>query len=191
MLQFATDDSIRHSVAEQVELALQAGCRWIRVTGTPADEAAEKLIPLCQENDAILVLDNNIELVDRLRVHGLHLTEWTRGSVIAAREKLGPHAIIGLSCQDATQLEDLAALDVDYLVAECPDGENQVDFYARFVEALRKVHSEIHPVASGDIPVALYPSVIATGIEGIEISGAITDAPDPSAFIRLALETLQ
>lgn len=46
MLQFATDDSSRHPVGKQVELALQAGCRWIRVTGTPADEIVEGLILL-------------------------------------------------------------------------------------------------------------------------------------------------
>lgn len=90
MLQFATDDSSRHPVGKQVEIALQAGCRWIRVTGTPADEIVEGLIPPCQDNDAILVLDNNIELVDKLRIHGLHLTEWTRGSLIGGPREARP-----------------------------------------------------------------------------------------------------
>lgn len=191
MLQFATDDSSRHPVGKQVELALQAGCRWIRVTGTPADETVEGLIPPCQDNDAILVLDNNIELVDKLRIHGLHLTEWTRGSLIAAREKLGPHAIIGVSYADSAQLKELSGLDVDYVVTQAPANDNIVEYFTDFVKSLREVHTEIHPVAAGEIPVSLYPSILATGIEGFEISGSVLDAPDPLAFIQLAMNSLQ
>ena len=137
MLQFATDDSSRHTVEEQVSLALNAGCRWIRVTGNPSEDAIRSLIAPCQENDAILVLDNDIDLVDRLRIHGLHLTEWTRGSLIEARENLGPHAIIGVSCSDPALLGELAGLDIDYLVAYAPAGQNQEDFYASEAPAQR------------------------------------------------------
>ncbi len=190
MLQFATDDSSRHTVEEQVSLALNAGCRWIRVTGNPSEDTIRSLIAPCQENDAILVLDNDIDLVDRLRVHGLHLTEWTRGSLIEARENLGPHAIIGVSCSDTTLLGELAGLDIDYLVAYAPAGQNQEDFYINFMECFRSVSSEIHPVAGGPIPVSLFPAILATGIEGFELPGNVADAPDSSAFIQLAMQSL-
>ncbi|MDE6282439.1 MAG: thiamine phosphate synthase [Muribaculaceae bacterium] len=191
MLQFATVTSPIHTVKEQVEVAINAGCRWIRLTGTPDDATVEEVIPVCRDNDVILILDNNTELVDRLRIHGLHLTSWTRGSVIEAREKLGPHAILGVTCADSSLAGELTGLDVDYMVIQAPADGNLVNFYILFMETLKSLKTGIHPVASGNIPVDLYPSVIATGIEGIEISGAILDAPDPSSFITLALDTLK
>ncbi len=54
MLQFATDDSSRHTVGEQVSLALNAGCRWIRVTGNPSEDTIRSLIAPCKKNDTIL-----------------------------------------------------------------------------------------------------------------------------------------
>lgn len=191
MLQFATYESSCYSVKEQVETALEVGCRWIRLTGKPDDADVKELIPPCQESDAILVLDNNLELVDKLRIHGLHLTDWTRGQVIEAREKLGPHAILGVTCRESTLIRELSGLDVDYMVIPAPTGCIQEDFYIPFIKGLKECGSEIHPVASGNIQIASFQSILATGIEGIEISGKVLDAPDPMSFLNLAIRSLK
>lgn len=191
MLQFATSESATHSVKEQVGLALSAGCGWIRLTGALDDSEVEDIVSPCRDAQAILVLDDNIALVDRLRIHGLHLTEWTRGETIAAREKLGPHAILGVTCRDASRLGELSGLDVDYMVIPSPADGNHVDFYLSFMEKVKGCRLGIHTVASGDIPVSLYPAIRATGIEGFEVSGKILDAPDPAAFLNLAINSLK
>lgn len=191
MLQFATSNHSRHSIGEQIKTALDAGCGWIRITGKPDASVVEEAIPPCQEAQAILVLDDDIKLVDRLRIHGLHLTQWSRGSVIAAREELGPHAILGVTCPDATKVGELSALDVDYMVVPAPDEGNPVDFYISLMEKIKGIKSEIHIVAAGNLPVSIYPAILATGVEGFEISGDVLDAPDPSSFITLALNTLK
>lgn len=192
MLQFATSDSTTHSVKEQVGVALSAGCGWIRLTGKLDDSVVEEVVLPCRDAEAILILDDNLALVDRLRIHGLHLTRWTRGEVIEAREKLGPHAILGVSCPDASRLAELSGLDVDYMVIPSSAAEgNQVDFYLSFMEKVKEAKLEIHPVASGDIPVSLYPAIHATGIEGFEVSGKILDAPDAVAFLNLAINSLK
>ena len=191
MLQFATSESATHSVKEQVGAALSAGCGWIRLTGRLDDNVVEEVVPSCRDAEAILVLDDNLTLVDRLRIHGLHLTEWTRGEVIEAREKLGPHAILGVSCPDESRLTELSGLDVDYMVIPSSPEWNQVDFYLSFMEKVKKAKLEIHPVASGDIPISLYPAIRATGIEGFEISGKILDAPGAAALLNLALNSLR
>ena len=191
MLQFATSESATHSVKEQVEAALSAGCGWIRLTGKSDDSVVEEVVPICRDAEAILVLDDNLALVDRLRIHGLHLTEWTRGEVIEAREKLGPHAILGVSCTEASRLTELSGLDVDYMVIPSSPERSQVDFYLSFMEKKKESKLDIHTVASGEIPVSLYPAIRATGIEGFEVTGKILDAPDAVALLNLAINSLK
>lgn len=196
MLQFATCDSPVFSTAGQVEKVLEGGCKWIRLTGPQTAESVEALMPSCREAEAILVLDNDTDLVDRLRIHGLHLTAWTRGEVIAAREKLGPHAIIGVDCDDISRLPGLKGLDVDYVVVKAPADKNISDndlleFYASVARKIKTENIDLHPVASGNFTPGILPSLLATGIEGVEMSHEIIDAPDPAAFVRELLEILK
>lgn len=170
-------------------MAIKAGIRWIRLSGCIAESIVNELIPICQESDTILILDNDIKLVDKLRIHGVHLTQWTRGEVIATREELGPHAIVGLTCDNPSNFNELSGLDIDYIVIQNPASEAPIDYYKKATEHLRNSNKEIHAVAEGDgLPIAIYPTLIASGIEGFELSGSILNAPDPSAFISLAMQ---
>ncbi len=189
MLQFATSESSHFSIKEQVDLAIKAGFRWIRLSDSIAESSVKELIPICQEAETILILDNDIKLVDKLRIHGVHLTQWTRGKVIATREELGPHAILGLTCDNPSNLNELSGLDVDYIVIQNPTSEDPIDYYKKAIEHLRNSNKEIHAVAEGDgLSIAIYPKLISSGFEGFELSGSILDAPDPSAFISLAMQ---
>ncbi|MDE5806166.1 MAG: thiamine phosphate synthase, partial [Paramuribaculum sp.] len=78
MLQFITNNSEKYSIAEEVQMALEAGCKWIQLrmkdaTDEEVKEVALQLIPMCQENDAFLIIDDRVELVNELRVSGVHL----------------------------------------------------------------------------------------------------------------------
>jgi len=200
MLQFYTSISSGLTLPDQVKLAVSGGCRWIRIPAGADAQQIQQVTTICQEADAILIIDNDIEIVEQLRVHGLHLTKWSRRDVIAAREKLGPHAILGLSCHDSMCLEELKGLDVDYVTIPVPPGGNPVDFYSSFMEEFNKLRPSLsdgavagmtlHPVASGDFSIDSLPSLTATGIEGIEMSAEILAAPDPVSFINLAIQTL-
>ncbi len=191
MLQFATCASCRHSVKEQVEIAINAGCRWIRLTGDLSDDIVEEIMPICREAEAILVLDDNIQLVDRLRIHGLHMTHWNRGDVIAARENLGPHAILGVTFNSSSSMEDLTGLDVDYIIIPPFAEEDPEGFYTGIMDRLKKANNEIHAVAAGKFPFREYPVILATGIEGIEISWASIDTSNPAGYINMAIRTLE
>lgn len=191
MLQFATCESSRYSSSEQVRMVLDGGCKWIRLRGMYTREEVEKLMAPCEQAEAILVLDNNLELVDELRIHGLHLTDWTRGSVIAAREKLGPHAIIGASCQTTDQAMELKGLDIDYMVIDSPTDTNPLVFYAEFSKNLQDNGINIHPVASGNFPIVMLSSLLDVGMAGLELSSEILEAENPSDFVKLALSALR
>lgn len=187
MLQFATDSGSLTPAKDQVAVAIEGGCQWIRLTSS-AD--IEEIAKTCEVQGVMLVLDDDINTVDRLRVHGLHLTSWDRGAVIAAREKLGPHAVLGLTFPVDGDVEQLRALDLDYITIPKPDSAEYLSMYSALVGKMRKAKLEVHPVASGYFAIDELAPVIATGIEGVEISGAILSLPMPANLIRSMIETL-
>ncbi len=189
MIQFATYPASARPVDSQVREAIAGGCLWVRLTGS-SEEEIKTLIPLCTAKGVILVLDDNVELVDKLRIHGIHLTAWDRGSVIAVREKLGPHAIVGVACDSAEKAMELKGLDVDYMTVAAPSGVNPLDFFTEFAAKLKAEDVQVHPVASGEFPVAMLRPVLDTGMAGVELSEVVADASNPAEFMKLALSSV-
>ena len=77
-LQFITHQTERYSYFESARMALEGGCKWIqlRMKEAPLEEVEQvalQLKPLCKEHEAILVLDDHVELVKKLEVDGVHL----------------------------------------------------------------------------------------------------------------------
>ncbi len=119
MLQFITNPSDRWSIAEEVRMAIEGGCRWIQLRMKDASDedvrrTALELIPLCRDHDTFLIIDDRVELVNELRVSGVHLG---RGDMdpMEARELLGPHAIIGVTANTAEDIIKWKGKDVDYV----------------------------------------------------------------------------
>lgn len=78
MLQFITHPSEKYSIPEEVKMAIEGGCKWVQLRMKDASyeelkATALDIIPMCKDNDVILVIDDNVELVNELRVHGVHL----------------------------------------------------------------------------------------------------------------------
>ena len=77
-LQFITHQTERYSYLESARMALEGGCKWIqlRMKDAPLEEVeavALQLKPLCKEHEAILILDDHVELAKKLEVDGVHL----------------------------------------------------------------------------------------------------------------------
>lgn len=66
-LQFITHQTDRYTYFESALMALEGGCKWIqlRMKEAPCEEVeavALQLKPLCKEKEAILLLDDHVEL---------------------------------------------------------------------------------------------------------------------------------
>lgn len=110
------------SISQLVKGAIDRGIGWIQLpttdmTDDDAAAMAESVIPLCRDNDIILTLENHVATVDKLRNHGVHLMP---GSMHPAfvRERLGPHAIVGVQIDRDYDLSGLKGVDVDYLTLD-------------------------------------------------------------------------
>ena len=95
-----------------VEAALKGGAQLLQYRDKSTDairrlEEAQALQALCVQYGAALIINDDLELAAQLGV-GLHLGQ-TDGSLAAARQRLGPHAIIGATCHAQLELAATAA----------------------------------------------------------------------------------
>lgn len=203
MLQFITHPSPRFSITEEVRLVLEGGCNWIqlRMKDASYDEmraTALEIIPLCKENDAIMVIDDNVRLTDELRVHGVHLGK-NDMPPRQAREELGPHAIIGVTANTAEDILAMRGIDVDYVglgpfrfttTKSALSPVIGLDGYRDIMSVIRNAGSELPVVAIGGITLDDIVPLMETGINGVAMSGAIINAPDPKEYTAKVIEAL-
>lgn len=203
MLQFITHPSPRFSITEEVRLVLEGGCKWIqlRMKDASYDEmraTALEIIPLCKENDAIMVIDDNVRLTDELRVHGVHLGK-NDMPPRQAREELGPHAIIGVTANTAEDILAMRGIDVDYVglgpfrfttTKSALSPVIGLDGYRDIMSAIRNAGSELPVVAIGGITLDDIIPLMETGINGVAMSGTIINAPGPKEYTAKVIEAL-
>lgn len=195
MLQFITDKSDKYSIAEEAQMAIEGGCRWIQLRMKDASdsevrEVAAELIPLCRENDTFLIIDDRVELVAELKVSGVHLGK-NDMDPLEARELLGPHAIIGVTANTSEDIIKYKGKDLDYFgVGPFRFTSTKsnlaptlgIDGYRNIVETVHEAGVEFPLVAIGGITKEDIPALMDTGINGIAVSHAIIDAVDPVQY---------
>lgn len=203
MLQFITHPSDRYTIPEEVQMAIEGGCKWIqlRMKDATYDEmksTALEIIPMCRENDIILVIDDNVELVNELRVHGVHLGK-NDMDPRKAREILGPHAIIGVTANTADDILSFRGIDVDYVgvgpFRHTTTKKNLapvigLDGYKDIVDKVTAAGNKLPLVAIGGITLEDVTGIMATGVQGIAVSGSIINAPDPVRYTTQLLNAL-
>lgn len=198
MLQFITKISDRYSVAEEARMAVEGGCRWIQLSAVSVEhnegvlrDVAHSLVALCSENEAFMIIENDVDLVDELKVHGVFLRDSSRETVAEARERLGAHAVVGALCRSFEDVAALKGLDVDYVAVPVPDETiSPASFYSGISVLMRNNAIDFHLVAMGDFPVGEMKNLLDAGCAGVAVSGAIADAEDPVAATRAILEVL-
>lgn len=203
MLQFITHPSERYSIAEEVQMAIEGGCRWVQLrmkdaTDEEVRETALEIIPMCQETDTFLIIDDRVNVVNDLKVSGVHLGKEDM-PVREARELLGPHAVIGATANTADDILALRGADVDY-VGLGPFRHTTtkarlapvlgLEGYRDIVSRVRAAGMEIPIVAIGGVTLDDVEPLMAAGVSGLAVSGDIINAPDPAERTARYIETL-
>lgn len=204
MLQFITHPSPRYSLAEEAQMAIEGGCRWIQLRMKDASDeevrqVALEIIPMCQETDTFLIIDDRVNVVNDLKVSGVHLGKDDMPAR-EARELLGPHAVIGVTANTADDILALRGIDVDYVglgpfrhttTKERLAPVLGLEGYRDIVARVRAEGIELPIVAIGGITAADIEDIMATGVSGVAVSGAIIGADDPVAATSEIIEKLQ
>ncbi len=107
-------------LVRQVRLSLEGGVNWVQYRDKGNDSArrlrqASQLRALTRAFGAGLIINDDIALALACAADGVHLGEHD-SAIQAARQQLGPQAIIGASCyNDLTRAQQMADAGASYL----------------------------------------------------------------------------
>lgn len=191
-LQFITHSNDRYTYADGARMALEGGCKWIQLrmkdaTDDEVRQGAGIVQPLCREHEAVFLLDDRVGLAKELKADGVHLGR-NDMPVDEARRILGEEFIIGGTANTFEDIERLWRLGADYIgcgpfrFTSTKKNLSPVlglDGYRSIIGSMRAAGIELPVVAIGGITVDDIPAVMATGVDGIALSGAILNAGDP------------
>lgn len=193
MLQFITRKNERYGIEEQVKMVLEGGCKWIELdmndaTAEEVKAIIENLIPLCKEADAILVVDDYVDIVKEMEVTGLRLIKDSK-NVGEVRNILEGGPIIGVNVSTAGDIYALKGIDVDYITIEINE-PHSLDSIYKIVSEVREAGINMPIVAIGEITIENIKEVIATGVNGVAMSDAIVNAENPTEYTKKILSIL-
>lgn len=171
--------------------ALEGGATVLQYRDKSSDPArrlaeASALAALCAAHGVPLIVNDDVELATRAGAAGVHLGE-DDAALADARARLGPDAIIGVSCYDSLErARRFAAAGADYLAfgAFFPSPTKP---HARraTLDLLRQARSLGVPlVAIGGITVDNAPALVTAGADGVAVISALFDADDVRAAAR-------
>lgn len=204
MLMFITHPSDRYSIAEEVQMALEGGCRWVQlrlkdVSDEEFRQTAMEIIPLCKESEAFLVFDDRVELAMEMEVHGVHLGKEDMNP-LEAREIMGAGAIIGVTANTAADILKYRNRDIDYIglgpfrtttTKKRLAPVLGLEGYSQIISEIRAAGMDIPVTAIGGITLEDIPAIMATGVNGVAMSGAIINAPDPVEYTAKVIKALE
>lgn len=194
MLQFITNASSHEEIIAQVRKVISGGCRWVQLRMKDAEHdaivaVARELKPICAEHECILVIDDHVDIAQELKLDGVHLGK-TDMPPMQARAILGGKPIIGVTANTFSDILAYSGMDIDYIglgpfrFTSTKKNLSPIlglDGYRSIMQQCAAQGIFIPTVAIGGITEADIDDVMATGVSGIALSGAIVNAPDPTA----------
>ncbi|MCM1440508.1 MAG: thiamine phosphate synthase [Roseburia sp.] len=202
MLQYITNTTSPVSVFDQIKGVIAGGGRWIQIRMKDASDdeirtVVEEIKPLCIETESFLILDDRVELAKTLDVGGVHLGKMDM-LPSKARLTLGPAAVIGCTANTIEDVIAVHSLDIDYIgIGPFRYTETKknlasvlgIEGIANICQQMKERNIDIPTVAVGGIKKEDVDSLMAAGVGGIAISGAIAYAKDIKAeteeFLRI------
>lgn len=202
-LQFITHPMEGRTMVQEVLPVLQGGCRWIQLRHKGASPEiliaeGDAIGKLCRQTGAIFILDDHVELVNRVGADGVHLGK-NDMPVAQARRLLGPHKIIGATANSFEDIMAAAQDGADYIglgpfrfttTKEKLSPVLGIKGYDDIIRRCREECINIPIVAIGGIEQADIHPIMETGVNGIAVSGMIRNAPDPAAATQIIAAVL-
>jgi thiamine-phosphate pyrophosphorylase len=173
----------------RVRAALAGGARVLQYRNKSASTQlrltqARALQALCAARGVPLIINDHLDLALAVDAAGLHLGG-EDGDIAAARARLGPDKLLGVSCYDRLELVEAA------LAA----GADHVAFGSFFASGVKpdavrppldligraRQRFTVPLVGIGGISAANAPQLITAGISAIAVISAVFSAPDIEA----------
>jgi thiamine-phosphate pyrophosphorylase len=168
-------------IIQTVESALKGGAVMVQYRDkNPIDayKLATELLKLCHAYQVPLIINDNIELAVTVGADGVHLGK-DDGDIAQARQRLGPHAIIGVSCyNDLDKAIMVANHGADYVAFGrfFPSGSKPLASAADIATLhLAKQQLQVPIVAIGGILPENGGQLVSAGADLLAVIGGIFD----------------
>ena len=189
MIQFITHANDRYNYLDGVRIALEGGCRWIQLRMKDASEeevlkTAKSTRKLCRQYDAVFLLDDYVELVERSGADGVHLGKDDM-PIDKVRRLLGKDKIIGGTANTFEDVKRIYSAGADYIgcgpfrfttTKKKLSPILGLNGYRRIIEQMNAYGINIPIIAIGGILLQDVSDIMQTGVSGVAISGAILNA---------------
>ncbi len=179
-------------LAAAVEQAIRGGARLVQYRDKSHDNArrlaqAEALNELCRRHHIPLIINDDVELTERVGAAGVHVGQ-DDPAFATTRARLGGNAIIGVSCYDRMDLAlEAARAGADYVAfgAFFPSPTKPHEIRAP-IELLREARAALHVpiVAIGGITPDNAPLLLDAGADALAVVSAVFAQPDIQVAAR-------
>lgn len=191
-IQFITNGTPRYSTLEGARMALEGGCRWIQLrmkdaTDVEREEVALKLKEACKRYGATFIIDDDVQLVKRIKADGVHLGK-NDMPVDKARDILGEEFIIGGTANTFEDVVGIYKNGADYIgcgpfrfttTKKNLSPVLGIDGYESIIKKMRAYNISLPIIAIGGITYKDIPSLKNIGVNGIAVSGTVLAADNP------------
>ena len=186
----------RRPLEQVVEAAVQGGCRWFSLREKDLAPAARlrllaQLSASTGRAGAVLTVHGDPSAA--ARADGLHLAR--DGDPAAARARLGPNALIGLSAHNLEEAERAQDAGADYVtLSPVFDSLSKPGYRERLgLEGLAAATKRLAlpVIALGGISADSAAACRQAGAAGIALCGSIMAADDPAATLSRILKAFR
>lgn len=178
------------SALATVRAALDGGVSIVQLREKRAQlrqtlEEGRKLRALCREYGVPFLVNDRADLALLLKADGVHVGQDDLPG-LAARELLGPNAIIGVSAGTMEEAEWAVAQSADYLgvgpvYATMTKGDAGEPIGTTLISQIKARWPHLPLVGIGGIQSSNAAAVVHAGADGVAVVSAITKHSDPQA----------
>ena len=181
------DDPLLPRLSALVRAALDGGVKWVQYRNKSAPAPlrraqAADLLRICRAAGARLIINDDFWLAVEIGADGAHIgrDDAPGGSLKAARDALGPHRVLGVSCYNEPERARLAAdAGADYLAVGAVFASTTKPEAARaslkMVGETRREYG-LPVVAIGGITLDNAPEVVSAGADMLAVVSDLFDA---------------
>lgn len=198
---FITHRNERFTYLDSAKVALDSGIRLIQLRMKDADKeeiksTAEELRTICRNYDAILVLDDHVEIVRELNLDGVHLGLKDM-PIKEAKCILNPRQITGATANEYCHIASAFEQGADYIglgpfrFTRTKSNLSPVlglDSSKKILSQCKANKINLPIYAIGGIEIRDIESLVNAGFYGIAVSSLILDSEHPADTARRLVE---
>jgi len=182
--------------AELTQAAIEGGARLIQLREKKGDtrqlvETAKKMHEVCRKNNALLVINDRVDVAAAAGADGVHLGQDDL-SLRMARAILGPEKIIGISVDNLAQAETAVSEGADYLgfgpaystdTKECKRPAGGPSLIAQVALKVK-----IPVLAIGGVTPENTLQLLKAGASGVAVISSVLGSPNPKQVVQKFIE---